>query len=297
MLYLIGCCKTHAIGKRCNMKSKIEVSGQDITVLKGDGKEDYISLTDMAKYKNPNETSLVISHWLSTRYTVEFLGIWEKVNNPNFNTTEFSSIRNESGGNGYVLTSKQWIERTNAIGIISSAGRYGGTYAHKDIAFEFATWLSAEFKFWIITEFERLKISENKNLEWSAKRELARINYHIHTDAIKENLILPILTQAQKNYVYADEADLLNVALFGKTAKEWRNAHPNDKGNIRDYATLHELLVLANLESHNASFVTDGLSQGERLVRLRGIAERELRVLLDHDESGRLLLKAPKKSE
>jgi hypothetical protein len=272
------------------MANVIKVQERDITVLSYKNKENYISLTDMAKYKNANETSLVISHWLSTRYTVEFLGIWEKVNNPNFNATEFSSIRNESGGNGYVLTSKQWIEKTNAIGIISSAGRYGGTYAHKDIAFEFATWLSAEFKFWIITEFERLKADENKQLEWSAKRELSKLNYRIHTDAIKENLIISELTQAQKSYVYADEADLLNVALFGKTAREWREAHINDKGNIRDYATLHELLVLANMESHNAAFINEGLKQRERLVRLRDIAERELRVLLQQATNSPLLL-------
>jgi hypothetical protein len=272
------------------MANVIKVQERDITVLSGKNKENYISLTDMAKYKNADIPGVVISHWLSTRYTVEFIGVWEKVNNSNFNLTEFSKIRNESGGNGYVLTSKQWIEKTNAIGIISSAGRYGGTYAHKDIAFEFATWLSAEFKFWIITEFERLKADENKQLEWSAKRELSKLNYRIHTDAIKEKLILPELTQAQKSYVYADEADLLNVALFGKTAREWRAGHPNDKGNIRDYATLHELLVLANMESHNAAFINEGLTQGERLVRLRDIAERELRVLLQQAANSPLLL-------
>jgi hypothetical protein len=273
------------------MKNKsIKVNGIDVNYKETKGNDEFISLTDMAKFKNPNETSLVISHWLSTRYTVEYLGIWEKVNNPNFNTTEFSSIKNEAGSHGYVLTTKNWVEKTNAIGIYSNAGRYGGTYAHRDIAFEFATWLSPEFKFWIVKEFQRLKAEEQKQLAWSAKRELARINYHIQTDAIKENLILPKLTPWQKSFVYADEADLLNVVMFGKTAGEWRKQNPDKDGNIRDYADLHELLVLANLETHNASYIDEKMPQAERLEKLRGIAERELAVLRRHDMNAPLLL-------
>lgn len=195
---------------------KIEIIGSDVTFFH-QGTEDYISLTDLAKHKNADHTGVVIVHWLSTRYTVEFMGIWERVNNPNFNLTEFSYIRNESGGNGYVLSAKQWIQKTNAIGIISKAGRYGGTYAHKDIAFEFATWISPELKFYLIKEFQRLKEQEQKQLGWDVKRQLTKINCRIHTDAVKENLIPPELTPQQLNLVYASEADLLNMALFSRT--------------------------------------------------------------------------------
>jgi len=248
---------------------------------------DYISLTDMAKFKNAEIPAHVISHWLSTKFAVEFIGIWEKVNNPSFNLTEFREVRNESGGS-FTLSPKQWIERTNAIGIISNAGRYGGTYAHKDIAFEFATWLSAEFKFWIITEFQRLKQVEQKHLAWSAKRELAKINYHIQTDAIKAHLIVPTLTDRQKSFVYADEADLLNVALFGKTAKEWRDKNPDKDGNMRDYATIHQLLVLANMESFNAVLIGKKVPQSKRITELNNMARQQLKVLGDIDN--RLLL-------
>ena len=258
--------------------NKIEVEGNVIAVVKNQS-EDYVSLTDMAKFKNPDATGLVISHWLSTRFAVDFLGIWEQINNPKFNVTEFSNIRLNAGSNGYVLSVKQWIERTNAIGIISSAGRYGGTYAHKDIAFEFGSWLSPEFKYYLIREYQRLKDAEQKQLGWSAKRELAKINYHIHTDAIKKNLIPQELTPAQKSFVYADEADMLNVAMFGQTAKQWREATPDLKGNIRDYATINQLICLSNLENLNAVFINEGLPQSERLEKLNKIAIQQMRIL------------------
>lgn len=258
--------------------NKIEVEGSEISVVKNQN-EDYVSLTDMAKFKNAENTGLVISHWLSTRFAIDFLGIWEQINNPDFNLTEFSNIRFNAGSNGYVLSAKQWIERTNAIGIISSAGRYGGTYAHKDIAFEFGSWLSPEFKYYLIREYQRLKEEEQKQLGWSAKRELAKINYRIHTDAIKQNLIPPELTPAQKSFVYADEADMLNVAMFGVTAKQWREANPELKGNIRDYATINQLICLSNMENLNAVFIDDGLPQNERLEKLNKIAIQQMKVL------------------
>ena len=258
--------------------NKIEVEGSEISVVKNQN-EDYVSLTDMAKFKNAENTGLVISHWLSTRFAIDFLGIWEQINNPDFNLTEFSNIRFNAGSNGYVLSAKQWIERTNAIGIISSAGRYGGTYAHKDIAFEFGSWLSPEFKYYLIREYQRLKEEEQKQLGWSAKRELAKINYRIHTDAIKQNLIPPELTPAQKSFVYADEADMLNVAMFGITAKQWREANPDLKGNIRDYATINQLICLSNMENLNAVFINDGLPQRERLEKLNKIAIQQMKVL------------------
>ena len=268
--------------------NKIEVEGSEISVVKNQN-EDYVSLTDMAKFKNAENTGLVISHWLSTRFAIDFLGIWEQINNPDFNLTEFSNIRFNAGSNGYVLSAKQWIERTNAIGIISSAGRYGGTYAHKDIAFEFGSWLSPEFKYYLIREYQRLKEEEQKQLGWSAKRELAKINYRIHTDAIKQNLIPPELTPAQKSFVYADEADMLNVAMFGITAKQWREANPELKGNIRDYATINQLICLSNMENLNAVFINDGLPQSERLEKLNRIAIQQMQVLENVDD--RRLLK------
>ena len=258
--------------------NKIEVEGSEISVVKNQN-EDYVSLTDMAKFKNAENTGLVISHWLSTRFAIDFLGIWEQINNPDFNLTEFSNIRFNAGSNGYVLSAKQWIERTNAIGIISSAGRYGGTYAHKDIAFEFGSWLSPEFKYYLIREYQRLKEEEQKQLGWSAKRELAKINYRIHTDAIKQNLIPPELTPAQKSFVYADEADMLNVAMFGVTAKQWREANPELKGNIRDYATINQLICLSNMENLNAVFINDGMPQSKRLEKLNKIAIQQMKVL------------------
>ncbi len=247
------------------------------------GKEDYICITDIAKVKNAQATGLIISHWLSTRFTVEFMGVWEKIHNPDFNVTEFSNIKNESGSNGFVLTVKQWVEKTRAIGIISKPGRYGGTYAHKDIAFEFASWVSVEFKLYLIKEFQRLKDEELKQLGWDIKRNLAKINYRIHTDAIKNNLIPPELSKSQINFVYASEADVLNVALFGKTAKQWRDENPEQKGNIRDDANISQLVCLSNLENLNALFINEGLTQKERLKRLNTIAIQQMKLLvIDH---------------
>lgn len=279
--------------QRKRRMEKIFVRETGISIQKNHNR-DYISLTDIARYKNPSETALVISHWLSTRFTVDFLGIWETINNPDFNTTEFSSIRNESGSNGFVLTTKQWVEKTNAIGIYSKSGRYnGGTYAHKDIAFEFATWISVEFKLYLITEFERLKEEEQKQLGWSAKRELAKLNYRIHTDAIKQNLIPPELDRRKASIVYANEADVLNVAMFGMTAQEWREANPDKKGNIRDYANINELICLSNLESLNAVFINDGIPQGERLLKLNRVAISQMRVLAEVTDRQIFLPEAP----
>lgn len=240
--------------------------------------EDYICITDIAKAKNPDHSGIVIAHWLRNNSTIQYLGLWETLNNPNFNVTEFGNIKNQSGENAFVLTAQDWIEKTNAIGIISKSGRYGGTYAHKDIAFKFASWISVEFELYLIKEFQRLKVEEQKALEWSAKRELAKVNYHIHTDAIKENIV-PTLTEEQLKYVYADEADLLNVALFGKTAAQWRKENPDKKGNIRDYATVEQLLVIANMESYNAILIEQNVPQSERLKQLNAMAISQLRVL------------------
>ena len=283
--------------QRKRRMEKIFVRETGISIQKNHNR-DYISLTDIARYKNPTETALVISHWLSTRFTVDFLGIWETINNPDFNTTEFSSIRNESGSNGFVLTTKQWVEKTNAIGIYSKSGRYnGGTYAHKDIAFEFATWISVEFKLYLITEFERLKEEEQRQLGWSAKRELAKLNYRIHTDAIKQNLIPPELDRRKASIVYANEADVLNVAMFGMTAQEWREANPDKKGNIRDYANINELICLSNLESLNAVFINDGIPQGERLLKLNRVAISQMRVLAEVTDRQIFLPEAPADSK
>jgi hypothetical protein len=262
----------------------ISVSGTDIAVYHAD-KDDFISLTDMARFKNAETTGLVISHWLSTRYTIEFMGLWEQLNNPSFNVTEFSYIKNESGSNGFVLSAKQWIEKTNAIGIISKAGRYGGgTFAHKDIAFEFGSWISPQFKYYLIKEFQRLKDDENDRLklDWNLQRTLAKVNYHIHTDAIKENLIPPELTKQQISFVYANEADMLNVALFGKTAQEWRTEFPAAEGNIRDHATIEQLVVLSNMESINAVLIHQQLPQSDRLIQLNRIAISQMKSLTDH---------------
>ncbi|MBF0235887.1 MAG: KilA-N domain-containing protein [Desulfamplus sp.] len=266
---------------------KIEIIGSDVAFFH-QGAEDYISLTDLAKHKNAEYTGVVISHWLSTRYTVEFMGIWERVNNPDFNLTEFSYIKNESGSNGYVLSAKQWIQKTNAIGIISKAGRYGGTYAHKDIAFEFATWISPELKFYLIKEFQRLKEEEQKQFGWDVKRQLTKINYRIHTDAIKENLIPPELTKQQVTHVYASEADLLNMALFGKTAKQWRDENPEKKGNIRDYSNVTQLVCLANLETLNAHLIQQELPQPERLTLLNHTAIQQMRLLTEDNRMKKL---------
>ena len=256
----------------------IEVRGTAVTVF-SDRTGDFISLTDMLKAKDGD---FFISDWLRNRNTVEFLGIWESVHNPEFNYGGFATIRTKAGLNSYKLSVKEWVAQTNAIGLRAQAGRYGGTYAHRDIAFEFGMWISPEFKIYLIKEFQRLKDAENEHLrlEWNLQRTLAKINYRIHTDAIKESLLPAPVTKAQASAVYANEADLLNVALFGKTAREWRSAHPGEKGNLRDFATLEQLVVLSNLESLNAVLIRQELSQSERLIHLNKIAITQMRSLL-----------------
>ena len=256
--------------------AKIIVENTEITVVEIDEK-DYISLTDMVK--SIENGLALIEKWLRNKNTIEFLGIWEEMYNPSFNSPEFEGIKNAAGLNRFILSVKQWIEKTNAIGIMAKAGRYGGTYAHKDLAFEFASWVSPQFKLYLLREFQRLKEEEQKQLGWSAKRELAKINYHIHTDAIKQNLIPQKLTPAQISIIYANEADVLNVALFGITAKEWRELNPDLKGNIRDYATINQLICLSNMENLNAVFINEGISQKERLIKLNQIAIQQMSVL------------------
>jgi hypothetical protein len=262
------------------MAKNIEVRGTNVRILTKE-ESDYICLTDMAQYKEPGRTDHVIQNWMRNRNTVEFLGIWEQLNNPDFKPLEFEGFRKKAGLNSFVLTPKQWIVETNAIGIVSTQGRYGGTYAHTDIAFEFASWISVEFKLYLIKEFQRLKENERKQLGWDIRRNLAKINYRIHTDAIKENLIPPELTAQQVNLIYASEADVLNMALFGMTARQWRDSHPREKGNIRDYANMSQLVCLSNLENLNAMFINDGLMQTERLRKLNQIAIQQMRLLTD----------------
>ncbi len=256
---------------------KVTVKGVDIRCKAVKG-EDYICLSDIAKYKTEQPDAL-IANWLRNRNTIEFLGVWETLYNPHFNPLEFEGFRKQAGLNSFLLSPKKWAESTKAIGILSSAGRYGGTYAHKDIAFEFANWISVEFKLYFIKEFQRLKEQEQKQLGWSAKRELAKINYRIHTDAIKENLLPSEITDAQKSIVYASEADVLNMALFGMTSEEWRRRNPDAKGNIRDYATINELICFSNMENINAVLIADGVSQSERLTKLNKIAISQMKVL------------------
>lgn len=258
--------------------SKIIVKGVEITIIRHLN-DDYISLTDMIKSFGDDS---IIKNWLRNRNTIEFLGIWEQINNPDFNLVEFDLIKKQSGLNSFVLSAKKWIDSTNANGIIASAGRYGGTFAHRDIAFEFGSWLNAEFKLYLIKEFQRLKEEETNKLklEWNLQRTLAKVNYRIHTDAIKENLIPTLLSKKQLNIIYANEADLLNVALFGITAKEWRDENPNLDGNIRDYATIEQLVVLSNLESINAVLIQQGAIQSERLKQLNKVAISQMKSLL-----------------
>jgi len=259
--------------------ARIDVKGTAITVVSADD-EDYISLTDIARYKDSERTDYIIQNWLRNRNTIEFLGIWEQLNNSDFNPIEFDGIRSKAGLNSFVLTTKRWTETTGAIGIISKAGRYGGTYAHKDIAFEFASWVSVEFKLYLIKEFQRLKEAEREQLGWDIRRNLTRINYRIHTDAIKANLVPPELTAQQVNIIYASEADLLNMALFGKTAKQWRGENPSRKGNIRDEANAAQLVCLTNLETLNAHLIQQGLEQAERLRLLNQTAIGQMKLLL-----------------
>jgi len=258
--------------------SKIQVLSREVTIVSVKD-EDYICLTDIARYKDAERTDYLILNWLRNRNTIEFLGLWEHLNNPAFNPIEFDGIRKQAGLNSFILSAKQWIEKTAAIGIIAKAGRYGGTYAHKDIAFEFAAWVSVEFKLYLIKEFQRLKEQERKTLGWDIRRNLAKINYRIHTDAVQAHLIPPELSPAQINLIYASEADVLNVALFGMTAAQWRSENPGKSGNIRDYANASQLVCLSNLENLNALFITDGIPQPQRLARLNQIAIQQMRIL------------------
>lgn len=257
---------------------KLNVDGSEITVV-ANNEQDYISLTDMVR--NIENGLALIEKWLRNKNTIEFLGIWEQMYNPDFNSPEFEGIKNEAGLNRFVLSVKQWTEKTNSIGVIAKAGRYGGTYAHKDIAFEFASWISPQFKLYLIKEFQRLKDEELKQLGWDIRRNLTKINYRIHTDAIREHLIPVELSREQINLVYASEADLLNMALFGKTAKQWRDENPAEKGNIRDVANASQLVCLANLENLNAHFIQEGLGQPERLARLNQTAIQQMRLLVE----------------
>ena len=268
-------------------KEIIEAKGFAIQIYTEDFKNDYISLTDIARYKNVHEPKDVVKNWLRVRDTIEFLGLWETINNPNFKGVEFDSFRKEAGTNAFTLSPQRWIEKTNAIGIVSKSGRGGGTFAHPDIAMEFASWISAEFKLYIIQDYKRLKGDENSKLSlgWNLNREISKINYKIHTDAIKEYL-LKDLSDEQLSYKYASEADMLNVALFNKRAKQWREENPELKGNMRDYASLNELLVLANMESYNAILIGKGMDQKERMIELRKIARTQLMSLEKLSDSG-----------
>ncbi|MBD5313561.1 MAG: KilA-N domain-containing protein [Bacteroides sp.] len=268
--------------------AKIRVQDTNITIINVDG-EDYVSITDLARHKS-DDPNAVIGNWMRNRNTVEFLGIWEILYNPEFKPLEFEGFRKEAGLNAFTLSPKKWIETTNAVGLISKSGRYGGTYAHKDIAFKFASWISVEFELYIVKEFQRLKAEEQKAIGWSVKRELSKINYRIHTEAIKQNLIPNEVSKTQINMIYANEADVLNVAMFGLTAKQWREANPDLKGNIRDYASVNELICLSNMETLNALFIDQGMPQSERLVKLNQIAINQMRIL-DNDGSGQKLLK------
>lgn len=261
----------------------ISVKGSEITVSRKE-QEDYISLTDIARYKNPHEPIDIIKNWLRSRTTIEFIGLWEQLHNPDFKAVEFDRFMYEAGSNSFVLSPGKWIEATNAIGITTKSGRYGGTFAHQDIAFEFASWVSAEFKLYLLKEFQRLKQEEfdQKKLEWSVSRTIAKVNYLIHTDAIKENLIPPDLQKSKQKFVYADEADLLNLALFGQTAQFWKAEHPELKGNMRDYATLEQLVVLSNLESFNAELIKMQMTAEERLQKLNRTAIEQMKVLISN---------------
>ncbi|MEK7085477.1 MAG: KilA-N domain-containing protein [Patescibacteria group bacterium] len=266
------------------INNKIIIKGVQITILQ-QNKNDYISLTDMARSKNPNDPRFVIQNWMKTRFSVEFLGTWELLHNQDFKRVEFDTFKNEAGSNTFVLTPEKWVKATNAIGIHSKPGRYGGgTFAHKDIAFEFASWISPEFKLYLIKEFQRLKEAENQksSLGWNIKRELAKVNYKIHTDAIKQNLIPIKIENIPEKFVYASEGDLLNKAIFNMTAKEWRDQNPDKEGNIRDYSTIEQLVVLSNLESLNSELIKQDMEPGKRLLKLNQIAIEQMRSILGH---------------
>ena len=263
------------------IKDTICAKGIDIGIYTTDFQNDYISLTDIAKYKNSEDPRFAIQNWMRNRNTIEFLGIWEMLSNPDFNRVQFEAVKTDAGLNRFIMTPTKWIKEVNAVGIVSKSGRYGGTYAHSDIAFEFASWISPEFKLYIIQDYKRLKNEENSrlSLKWNLNREISKLNYRIHTDAIKENLIPPELTTEQIAFTYASEADLLNMALFGKTARQWRAENKNAKGNIRDFASINQLLVLANMESYNAILIEQGKTQSERIVNLRKLAIRQLQTI------------------
>ena len=264
------------------------VKDVNIRTIKVDGK-DYLCITDIAKQKNEIDPNGVIGNWMRNRNTIEYLGLWETLYNPSFNPLEFEGFRSQAGLNAFTLSPTQWIDATNAIGLITKAGRYGGTYARSDIAFKFANWVSVEFELYLVMEFQRLKAKEQELIGWTAKRELSKINYRIHTDAIKHHLIPEEVTREQAAMKYAEEADVLNVAMFGMTAKQWREANPDLKGNIRDYATINELICLSNMENLNSVLINDGMPQGERLIKLNQIAIQQMQVLEDNE--GRKLLK------
>ena len=273
--------------KATKRMAKINVQQTAITLLKVN-EQDYISLTDIARHKSDDPTA-VIGNWMRNRNTIEYLGIWETLYNPGFNPLEFEGFRKEAGLNAFTLSPQKWINTTGAVGIVSRSGRYGGTFAHKDIAFKFASWISVEFELYLVKEFQRLKEQEQAQIGWNAKRELSKINYRIHTDAIRQNLIPQEITLVQASRIYANEADVLNMALFGMTALEWRDKHPDLKGNIRDYASINELICLSNMESLNAVFIQDGIPQRERLIRLNRIAIQQMQVLEDLTERRKLL--------
>jgi hypothetical protein len=264
------------------MKKTIEAKGTEIAIISRNNGDDYISLTDIAKYKNKDDAFIVINNWMRLRDTIEFLGLWESLSNPEFKPIEFDRFRQESGYNAFTLSPQKWIKATNAVGIISKSGRYGGTFAHKDIAFEFASWISAEFKLYVIKDYQRLKESETsqKALDWNLSRAISKINYKIHTDAIKENLIPHIVSKKQQTFTYASEADILNVAMFGITAKEWKEQHPDAIGNIRDSATIQQLIVLSNMESMNAELIKQGITQDQRLSMLNKMAIDQMTSIL-----------------
>jgi hypothetical protein len=277
-------------------QGKITAKGAEIAVLSRGADDDFISLTDIAKYKNRDEPFIVINNWMRLRNTIEYLGIWEQLYNPDFNPIEFDRFLHEAGANAFTLSPQKWITSTGAMGIISKPGRNGGTYAHKDIAFKFAAWISAEFELYVIKDYQRLKTDENSriSLEWNVTRILSKINYRIHTDAIKENLMPSELTAKQKSFIYADEADLLNVALFGQTAAEWRVKNKGKPGNMRDYATIEQLLVLANLENINAVYINKGMPQSERIAELNLIARSQLAAMLRNNSVK--VLQAPERT-
>ena len=262
------------------IKDTIHANGIDIAIYTQDFENEFISLTDIARYKS-DDPAAVIQNWMRNRDVIDFLGLWERLHNPDFNPLEFEGFRKQAGANAFTMSPKKWIEATNAIGIVSKAGRYGGTYAHSDVAMSFATWISPEFQLYIMKDYRRLKTDENSrlSLNWNLNREISKLNYRIQTDAIKENLIPPELTAAQVAYIYANEADMLNVVLFGKTAKQWKDENPTEKGNIRDTATLHQLLVLANLQSYNAVLINQGKNQKERMELLRQLTVQQLQTL------------------